>query len=44
MSITKVALALAAVSALAACGSPEPEEIVIVEPTPIVVEEPTGKF
>lgn len=43
-SIVKITLGLAAVAALAACSNPQPEEIVIVEPAPVVVEPVSGKF
>ncbi|MEM7642770.1 MAG: hypothetical protein AAF366_09600 [Pseudomonadota bacterium] len=44
--VIKGVVALGALSALAGCflPNPEPEEIVIIEPAPVVVEQPTGKF
>ncbi|UWQ16117.1 hypothetical protein [Jannaschia sp. M317] len=44
--VLKAVVALAALSALGGCflGNPEPEEIVIVEPAPVVIEQPTGKY
>ncbi|WP_179381194.1 hypothetical protein [Jannaschia marina] len=45
-SIAKLTVALAALTALSGCflSNPEPEEIVIVEPAPVVVEPVSGKF
>ncbi|CTQ51330.1 hypothetical protein [Jannaschia donghaensis] len=45
-SILKLTVAVAALSALSGCflSNPEPEEIVIVEPAPVVVQPVTGKF
>lgn len=42
----KAVVAVAALSALAGCflPNPEPEEIVIVEPAPVVVEPVSGKY
>ncbi|GIT90542.1 hypothetical protein JANAI62_09970 [Jannaschia pagri] len=42
----KAVVALAALSVLGGCflSNPEPEEIVIVEPAPVVVEPVRGKF
>lgn len=42
--VLKLAVALGAVSIVAACSSPEPEEVVIVEPAPITDQAPSGKF
>ncbi|MEL6586728.1 MAG: hypothetical protein AAFY65_10795 [Pseudomonadota bacterium] len=44
--VIKSVFAVAALSALGGCFLPDPapEEIVIVEPAPVVVEQPTGKF
>lgn len=43
-NVLKSFVALAVLGTLAACGNPEPEEIVIVEPAPVVVEPVSGKF
>ncbi len=45
-NVIKSIVALAALSALSGCflPNPEPEEIVIVEPAPVVVEPVSGKF
>lgn len=45
-SIVKFTVALAALSALSGCflSNPQPEEIVIIEPAPVVVEPVSGKF
>lgn len=44
--IVKTVAGVALLSALAGCflPNPEPEEIVIVEPAPVVVEPASGKF
>jgi hypothetical protein len=44
-NLLKVSLAVAALSALGGCflTNPEPEQIVIVEPAPVVVEAPMRK-
>ncbi|MEM7487710.1 MAG: hypothetical protein AAF390_01160 [Pseudomonadota bacterium] len=42
--ITKSVTALGGLVALMGCANPEPEEVVIVEPAPVVVEQPSGKF
>ncbi|MCK0167285.1 hypothetical protein MWU52_06960 [Jannaschia sp. S6380] len=43
-SITKIVVGLAALAALSACGNSEPEEVVIVDPAPVVVEPVTTKY
>ena len=43
-SIAKFTAAAAALSALMGCSNPEPEEIVIIEPAPVVVEPVSGKY
>lgn len=43
-SIVKFTVAFAALITIAACSNPEPEEIVIIEPAPVVVEPVSGKF
>ncbi|SDZ52762.1 hypothetical protein SAMN05444004_11936 [Jannaschia faecimaris] len=45
-SIVKFSVAVAALSALSGCflSNPQPEEIVIIEPAPVVVEPVTGKY
>lgn len=44
--VIKAVAAIGVLSALSGCflGNPEPEEVVIIEPAPVVVPAPTGKF
>lgn len=43
-STLKITVALAMLTAITACAGPEPEEVVIVQPAPVVVEPVGGKF
>ncbi|MGB3407835.1 MAG: hypothetical protein WBA67_10105 [Jannaschia sp.] len=43
-NVIKAVFAFAALSVLGACSNPQPEEIVIVEPAPVVVEPVSGKY
>ena len=43
-TISKLTIGLVALAALAGCSNPEPEEVVIVEPAPVVVEPVSGKY
>ncbi|MEM9795611.1 MAG: hypothetical protein AAF919_03920 [Pseudomonadota bacterium] len=40
----RAVLAMGAVAALAACGNPEPEPVVVVQPEPIQPEPVSEKF
>ncbi|WP_298430957.1 hypothetical protein [uncultured Jannaschia sp.] len=45
-NVIKAVVGLAALTALSGCflSNPEPEEIIIVEPAPVVVEPVSGKY
>jgi hypothetical protein len=42
--VIKAVAAIGVLVGLAACDSPQPEEVVIIEPAPVVAPQPMGKF